>query len=90
MREGAVIFQGAIGDVIGAARGKVWNVTTAGAKPEGDYTVISTMRHAASAQYRVVGEGTPPGDAQPVEPGLEDAYVWLMRDTRDSHAALPR
>src|SRR5947209_4398425 len=26
MREGAVIFQGAIGEVIGAARGKVWNV----------------------------------------------------------------
>jgi ABC-2 type transport system ATP-binding protein len=87
MREGAVIFQGAIGDVIGAARGKVWNVTTGGAKPEGDYTVISTLRHADSAQYRVVGEGTPQGDAQPMEPGLEDAYVWLMRDAR---ATLPR
>src|SRR6185437_13717834 len=87
MREGAVIFQGAIGDVIGAARGKVWNVITEGSKPEGDYTVISTLRHADSAQYRVVGEGTPHGDAQPVEPGLEDAYVWLMRDAR---APLPR
>jgi ABC-type multidrug transport system ATPase subunit len=80
LREGAVIFQGAIGEVIGAARGKVWNVTTGGAKPDGDYTVISTMRHADHAQYRVVGEGTPLGDAQPVEPGLEDAYIWLMRD----------
>jgi ABC-type multidrug transport system ATPase subunit len=87
MREGAVIFQGAIGEVISAARGKVWSVTTAGAKPDGDYTVISTLRHADSAQYRVVGEGTPPGDAQPAEPGLEDAYVWLMRDAR---ATLPR
>jgi hypothetical protein len=84
-----VIFQGAIGQVIGMARGKVWNVTTDGAKPAGDYTVISTMRHAERAQYRVVGEGTPPGDAQPVEPGLEDAYVWLMRDTHESHATPP-
>jgi ABC-2 type transport system ATP-binding protein len=86
MRDGEVIFRGAIGKVIGAARGKVWSVTTDGAKPEGPYTVISTMRHAASAQYRVVGEGTPEGDAQPVEPGLEDAYVWLMRDNRAAAA----
>ncbi len=34
MREGAVIFQGAIGDAIGAARGKVWNVTTDGPGPK--------------------------------------------------------
>jgi ABC-type multidrug transport system ATPase subunit len=89
MREGAVIFQGAIGEVIGAARGKVWNVTTDGAKPEGDYTVISTSRHADNAQYRVVGEETPQGVVEPVEPGLEDAYVWLMRAQRASHLAMP-
>ena len=82
LRDGEVVFQGAIGEVIGAARGKVWTVTTAGAKPEGEYTVISSMRHADTAQYRVVGEATPPGDVRHVEPGLEDAYVWLMRDTR--------
>ncbi len=90
MKSGQVVFCGAIGALVEAARGNVWQVTTTGAKPEGKFTVISTMRLASSAQYRVVGEAPPhTTDAatervEPVEPGLEDGYVWLMREQRPS------
>jgi ABC-type multidrug transport system ATPase subunit len=84
MRGGEVIFQGAIAELVEAARGKVWMVTTpAGAKPEGDLTVISTMRLPGdSSQYRVVGETPPTGSTLPAEPSLEDGYVALMRERR--------
>jgi ABC-2 type transport system ATP-binding protein len=80
MNKGHIIFQGSTIELTNAARGKVWMVTTSGPKPEGDVTVVSTMNMGATVQYRVVGELTNPGNAIPVEPSLEDSYVWLMRE----------
>jgi ABC-type multidrug transport system ATPase subunit len=80
LKGGQVIFRGTISDLVGAAQGKVWTVMTSGPKPDGDFTVISTMRLHSGAQYRVVGDVAPEGDVQPAEPGLEDGYVWLMRE----------
>jgi ABC-type multidrug transport system ATPase subunit len=82
MSSGRVLFHGTIAELVDAARGKVWLATTAGPKPTGDLTVISTMHLGSSVQYRVVGETPPPTDAQPVEPTLEDGYIWLMRERR--------
>ncbi|HEV8190745.1 MAG TPA: hypothetical protein VGP82_04570 [Ktedonobacterales bacterium] len=36
------------------------------------------------AQYRIVGEPVQPLAASPADPTLEDGYVWLMRDRRQS------
>ena len=80
MRAGQVVFTGSIADLVSAARGKVWTVTTPGAKPEGAWTIISTLHLGHAVQYRVVGEGTPGAGAQPAEPSLEDGYIWLMCD----------
>jgi ABC-2 type transport system ATP-binding protein len=82
LTEGRLIFRGTITDLVRAPQGKVWTVTTSGAKPDGDFTVISTMHLGGSVQYRVVGDVAPALDAQPVEPNLEDSYVWLMREKR--------
>ena len=57
---GQVIFNGAVLDLVGAARGNVWSVTTSGAKPQGDFTVVSMLPQGASAQYRVVGDPSQP------------------------------
>jgi ABC-2 type transport system ATP-binding protein len=43
--------------------------------------VVSTMNMGASMQYRVVGELAFRDGATPTEPGLEDSYVWLMRES---------
>lgn len=86
---GRVIFQGTITGLIDAARGHVWNVTLAsGVRPEGDVTVVSTLPQGATVQYRVVGEPAPALHAQPIEPSLEDGYVWLMRERRTPSPAL--
>ncbi|MGZ3674207.1 MAG: ABC transporter ATP-binding protein [Ktedonobacterales bacterium] len=86
---GRVIFQGTIAGLIDAARGHVWNITLAsGVRPEGDVTVVSTLTQGTSVQYRVVGEPASALRALPVEPSLEDGYVWLMRERRAPSLAL--
>ena len=80
MVAGRVLFQGTASQLIDGARGHVWQVSTQpGVKPEGDLTVISTHRTGDAAQYRAVGMPAPGQRADPAEPGLEEGYVWLMR-----------
>lgn len=82
MNDGYVIFQGTTADLTREARGKVWMVTTNGTKPQGDFTVVSTMHMGTSVQYRLVGDLPSPNGAISTEPSLEDSYVWLMRAKR--------
>jgi len=64
-----------------AANGHVWMLTCSGLeKPDHGLTVVSMLHLAEETQYRLVGpsaEAYPA--AQSVQPGLEDAYVWLMK-----------
>ncbi len=83
---GRVRFRGATRELIAAARGHVFSVHTDGPRPEGDLTVVSMIQHDTTTEYRVVGAASP-DDAAELEPGLEDAYVWLMRSSRDAAAA---
>lgn len=80
MKSGHIIFQGTTLDLIREARGKVWIITTSGMKPNGNFTVVSTLNVGPSAHYRVVGEVSRQAEAVPAEPNLEDGYVWLMRE----------
>jgi ABC-type multidrug transport system ATPase subunit len=87
LKNGRVVFQGTTIDLIGQARGKVWMVTANGgrnSRPAGEITVVSTMHMETSVQYRVVGDLAPSNELEAVqtEPGLEDSYVWLMREQR--------
>lgn len=84
MKSGRVVFQGTTSDLVGETRGKVWIITTQGIKPEGNFTVVSTLNMGTTIQYRVVGKLSPRAGAMPVEPSLEDGYVWLMREQRSS------
>lgn len=86
MQNGYIIFQGTALDLIGEARGKVWVVSTSGAKPQGNLTIVSTLHMGTSVQYRLVGELETANEyaAAPAEPSLEDSYVWLMREWRAS------
>src|SRR5438309_12049413 len=84
LKQGRVVFQGTTMNLVGEARGKVWIVTTSGAKPQGDFTIVSTLHMGTSVQYRPVGELAAPDEdgAVATEPSLEDSYVWLMREQR--------
>ncbi len=82
MNKGRIVFQGEIEDLLKQVQGKVWTVTTSGVRPEGELTIISTLHLGSTVQYRVVGELDTLVGAVPAEPGLEDGYVWLMRERR--------
>lgn len=86
MKQGKVSFQGNTADLVREARGKVWVVTTSGPKPQGDFTVVSTLHLGSSVQYRIVGEPGALEGAVETEPSLEDSYVWLMREQRTAPA----
>src|SRR5215469_11153843 len=88
MKNGRVIFQGTAADLLRDTRDKAWLITTHGIKPEGNFTVVSTLNMGAAVQYRVVGELSPRAGAAAVAPTLEDSYVWLMRDRRTPANAL--
>jgi ABC-2 type transport system ATP-binding protein len=81
LARGQVVFRGSPAELIQAATNHVWNLTTSGfEKPNHGLTIVSMLHLADGIQYRLVGEtinGYP--QAQPVQPGLEDGYVWLMK-----------
>jgi ABC-type multidrug transport system ATPase subunit len=82
MTSGRVVFQGTTADLVDAARDHVWTVTSAGSRPEGDFTVVSSLHLGNATQYRLVGQSAQYLRATPAEPSLEDGYVWLMREQR--------
>ncbi len=81
LAHGQVVFRGSPVEVIEAAGGHVWSLTTSGLeKPNHDMTVVSMMHLTDGIQYRLVGrDATDYPQAQAVQPGLEDGYVWLMK-----------
>jgi ABC-type multidrug transport system ATPase subunit len=78
---GKVLFRGSPAQLIQAANGHVWMLTASVLeKPNHGLTIISMMNLAEDTQYRLVGESVADyPTAQPVQPGLEDGYVWLMK-----------
>ena len=85
MTQGQVIFNGTTFDLVQAAQGHVWHVVTAGDKPEGDVTIISTIHQGNEIHYRVLGAPASHARATPAEPGLEEGYMWLMCAQQPAH-----
>lgn len=82
INQGAVLFRGSPRDLIAQARGKTWLITTAGERPDSGLSVVSTLQQLDGVQYRVLGAPSPQYAAQPIEPSLEDGYIWLMEQAR--------
>lgn len=78
LKGGRVVFRGSPADLIERARGHVWAITTDG-RPDERLTVVSTLQMQRGVQYRVLGDPDGYADASPVEPSLEDGYMWLMQ-----------
>jgi ABC-2 type transport system ATP-binding protein len=79
---GRVLFRGAPRDLIGAARGHAWTITTDGERPNGGLALVSTLQLEEGVQYRVLGAPDAGYHARPAEPSLEDGYIWLMHQAR--------
>ncbi len=88
LAKGSILFRGSPFDMLKATEGHVWTLTTSGLeKPNHDLTVVSMLHLAEGTQYRLVGanaDGYP--SAQLTQPGLEDAYVWLMKQANQGES----
>lgn len=78
LQRGQLKFQGSPRTLISEARGKVWTILTDGQRPEG-VTVVSTLQSEQGISYRVIGDPAAYYDPQPIEPLLEDGYIWKMQ-----------
>ncbi len=85
LNKGRVLFRGAPADLIAQARGNVWTLVTGEERPDGGLSIVSTLQLRDGVQYRVVGQPTADYNATPVEPSLEDGYIWLMRQVNEAH-----
>ena len=78
---GQVLFRGSPRELITQVRGLVWTILTKGESPDAELVVVSTMNVQDGVQYRVVGKPSEHYHPAPVEPSLEDGYLWLMHTT---------
>ena len=81
LAEGTTRFQGSPVELTQLAEGHVWTITsTDGTKPDDGLTVVSMLHMPEGIRYRVVGESAAHyPEAEVEKPGLEDGYVWLMK-----------
>jgi ABC-type multidrug transport system ATPase subunit len=88
LANGRVLFRGSPADMLSATEGHVWTVTLPGMeKPDHDLTVVSMLHLAEGIQYRLVGPSAAGYPAAcPVQPGLEDGFVWLMKRSGEAEA----
>ncbi len=82
LSKGKILFHGAPLELTRQAEGRVWAVLSQeGRKPDNGLTVVSMLHLAEGVQYRLVGaDASQYPQATQVPPGLEDGYVWLMKE----------
>jgi ABC-2 type transport system ATP-binding protein len=81
LRAGQVAYHGPPERLTQTADGKVWGVRTDDAGFEAisrSFQVVTVAVDGAEMSLRIVGDGAPPSGAEPIAPGLEDAYVYFM------------
>jgi ABC-type multidrug transport system ATPase subunit len=83
LSRGEILFRGSPVALTNQAEGRVWNILSRDArKPDSGLTIVSMLHMADGVQYRLVGANAREyPQASPVQPGLEDGYVWLMKSS---------
>ena len=84
MRDGAIVTTGTVEQIVAGIRGCVWECTV---DPREASTMASRMNvgnlhydRNGMAVVRVVSDARPHPQAQPVEPTLEDVYLYLFNE----------
>jgi len=82
LNEGKLLYHGSPQNLMALARDGVWTIDTSDGPPDGNLTVVSRRQKQDTTEYRVLGTPTTLDRAMPVEPNLEDGYMWLMAQNR--------
>ncbi len=83
LHKGRIRFEGNVGAMADKARGKVWEVALAQSELTAfrdRYLETALRREGDRIHIRVAADKVDHPTAKPLEPTLEDAYLWLMRD----------
>ncbi len=83
---GEVLYNGTPGGMTDIARGKVWRVhldAEAFEEATRDKQVIHHMRDGDRVRVRCISEQQPFEDAVEEHPMLEDAYLWLLKTSKE-------
>lgn len=86
MKEGRIAGQGSIAVVTESIRGKVWEYMAEPAESVrlNDRFPVSNLKHVEDRVHlRIVSEGCPCKGAVPVDPGLEDVYLYYFEEVSD-------
>jgi ABC-2 type transport system ATP-binding protein len=82
VREGRLVASGPPEALLRAAEGSAWEAVVSSAELErrrAELTVSNVVQRADGVHLRLVATEQPLPEAVPVEPDLEDAYLFLMR-----------
>jgi len=82
INRGMVLQRSSPREMMAQAHGHVWHILAADERPDGSLAIVSTLQLQAGVQYRVVGTPETRYNATPVEPTLEDGYIWLMQRSK--------
>ena len=88
LSRGRMVFDGLPASLSQEAEGRVWSWRTPGGDetaelPEGAVLADSKPEPDGTNSLRVLAAGRPDDRAAPVEPTLEDGYLWLVRSARE-------
>ena len=84
MNKGVLRFHGAPETLIARAQGMVWDWTVSSddlVKIRNSHHVSTSLRRADGVRVRIIADKAPSSEAEAVMPGLEDAYVCLLKQT---------
>jgi ABC-2 type transport system ATP-binding protein len=83
LHKGKIRFVGTIPEMLDQVRGKVWEVEATTNELAGlrdKYLETALRREGSKIHIRLASEKLDHLNAKPVEPSLEDAYLWLMHE----------
>jgi ABC-2 type transport system ATP-binding protein len=89
LHRGKIRFVGDIAGMLEQVKGKVWQIDATPAElPElrGKYLETGLLREGGRIHIRVVADKPEGPEFRAVEPSLEDAYIWLMREDKNGDA----
>ncbi len=82
LNHGRVVYSGTPQALAAKAEGRVWRVeipTDIWPAVEARFPILASRVYDGHMQVRLLATETPPGEAQPLRPGLEDGYVAVMK-----------
>ncbi len=82
IRKGEIAFQGAPQTLLSKIEGYVWSVVGQDQPSSPGLIVTAKTYQQNGMTYRVLGTPPPEMNPVPVDPSLEDAYIWLLNQNK--------